>query len=220
VVHLIGGVYFFEDFCVMSERKYSVIVSDLGNVILPFNYETAINKLELVEKGLGHQFYEFIKSNYSIHRRFERGDISPEEFIKIMTMALDNKVSAEEFCNIYSKIFILNEPLISLLSELHKKFILVLLSNTNKIHFEYGWGNYPFLKYFDKLILSYEVHAVKPEAEIYKAAEAFTKKPPQEHLFIDDIAEYAEAAKKMGWDAIQYLNFNQLRKELTKRSIL
>jgi glucose-1-phosphatase len=204
----------------MSERKISVIVLDLGNVILPFNYETAINKLELIEKGLGQQFYTFIKSNYSIHRRFEKGDISSEEFIRIMLQALDNKVSAEEFCNIYSKIFVVNEPLVSLLSELHKKFTLILLSNTNKIHRDYGWENYPFLKYFDKLILSYEVHAVKPEPEIYKSVEAFTKKLPHEHLFIDDIAEYAEAAKKLGWEAIQYIGFEQLRMELIKRNIL
>jgi putative hydrolase of the HAD superfamily len=64
------------------------------------------------------------------------------------------------------------------------------------------------------------VHAVKPEPEIYKAVEAFTKIPPENHLFIDDIAEYAEAAKKMGWDAIQYINFKQLEMELTKRKIL
>ncbi|MDR3608976.1 MAG: HAD family phosphatase [Ignavibacteriaceae bacterium] len=204
----------------MSERKYSVIVSDLGNVILPFNYETAINKLELVEKGLGHQFYDFLKSHYSIHRKFERGDIAQEEFIRIMLSALDNKVSAEEFCNIYAKIFTLNEPLISLLAKLQKDYILILLSNTNKIHRDYGWGNYPFLKYFDKLILSYEVHAVKPEPEVYKAVEKFTKKPPEEHIFIDDIAEYAKGAKCMGWDAIQYINFKQLEEDLSGKGII
>jgi putative hydrolase of the HAD superfamily len=76
------------------------------------------------------------------------------------------------------------------------------------------------LKYFDKLILSYEVHAVKPEPEIYKAVEAYTQAPPEKHLFIDDIAEYAEAARKLGWDAIQYINFKKLEMELTKRKIL
>jgi glucose-1-phosphatase len=204
----------------MSESRYSVIVSDLGNVILPFSYDIAINRLELIEKGLGNQFYDFIKSNYSIHRKFERGDISSEEFIRIMITALDFKVSAEEFCNIYSKIFVVNEPLVTLLGELHKKYTLVLLSNTNQIHHQYGWGDYPFLKYFDKLVLSYEVHAVKPEAEIFKAAEAFSQKLPEEHLFIDDIAEYANAAKKLGWDAIQYVDFRQLERELSKRKIL
>src|ERR1035437_5775352 len=204
----------------MSNRKYPVIVSDLGNVILPFNYETAVNKLELIEKGLGHKFLTYLKSNYELHKKNERGDITSGEFIRIMVRALDYKVSQEEFCNIYSKIFVVNEPLVSLLAELHKKYTLILLSNTNKIHRDYSWGNYPFLKYFDKLILSYEVHAVKPEPEIYKAVEAFTQIPPENHLFIDDIAEYAEAAKKMGWDAIQYINFKKLEMELTKRKIL
>jgi glucose-1-phosphatase len=204
----------------MSDRKYSVIVSDLGNVILPFNYETAVNKLEVIENGLGQKFLAYLKSNYELHRKNERGDITSGEFIRIMVRALDYKISEEEFCNIYSKIFVVNEPLVLLLAELHKKYTLVLLSNTNKIHRDYGWGDLPFLKYFDKLILSYEVHAVKPEPEIYKAVEAFTKIPPENHLFIDDIAEYAEAAKKMGWDAIQYINFKKLEMELTKRKIL
>ena len=203
----------------MSDRKYSVIVSDLGNVILPFDYETAVNKLEMIETGLGQKFYNYMKSNYELHRKNERGDITSEEFIRIMISALDYKVSGEEFCNIYSKIFVVNEPLVSLLAELHKRYTLILLSNTNKIHRDYGWGNLPFLKYFDKLILSYEVHAVKPEPEIFKAVEAYTKTPPENHLFIDDIAEYAETAKKMGWDAIQYINFNQLVEELSKRNV-
>jgi putative hydrolase of the HAD superfamily len=204
----------------MSERKYPVIVSDLGNVILPFNYETAVNKLELIEKGLGEKFLTYLKSNYDIHRKNERGDISSGEFIRIMVRALDYKVSAEEFCNIYSNIFVVNEPLVALLAELHKKHTLILLSNTNKIHRDYGWGDFPFLNYFDKLILSYEVHAVKPEPEIFKAVEAYTQLPPEKHLFIDDIAEYAEAAKKLGWDAIRYIDFKQLGRELTKKNIL
>jgi HAD superfamily hydrolase (TIGR01509 family) len=204
----------------MIDKKYPVIVSDLGNVILPFDYNIAINKLELIEKGLGQKFNNYLKSNYDLHRKNERGDITSEEFIRIMTSALDYKVSAEEFCNIYSNIFVVNEPLVSLLAELHKKHTLILLSNTNKIHRDYGWGDLPFLKHFDKLILSYEVHAAKPEPEIYKAVEAYTKVPPENHLFIDDIAEYAEAAKKMGWDAIQYIDFKKLEMKLTKRKIL
>ena len=45
----------------MNDKKYSVIVSDLGNVILPFDYNIAINKFEKIEKGLGEQFSNFVK---------------------------------------------------------------------------------------------------------------------------------------------------------------
>ena len=204
----------------MNDGKYSVIVFDLGNVILPFDYKRAINKLEAIEKGLGMKFFDYLKSNYELHRKNEKGSISSEAFIKIMITVLDNKVTGEEFCNIYSKIFVVNEPVVALLEELGKRYRLVLLSNTNKIHRDYGWGQLPFLKHFEKLILSYEVHAVKPEPEIYRAVEAYTKMPPEQHLFIDDILEYAEAAKKLGWDAIQYLNYNQLVEEFKKREVL
>ena len=204
----------------MNDGKYSVIVFDLGNVILPFDYKGAVNKLEKIEKGLGLKFYDFVKANYDLHRNNEKGAIASEDFIRIMRSALDNKVSEEEFCNIYSKIFVVNEPVVALLEALGKKYKMVILSNTNKIHRNYGWGQLPFLKHFEKLILSYEVHAVKPEPEIFKAAEAYTQMPPEQHLFIDDILEYAEAAKKLGWDAIQYVNYDQLVDELKKRKVL
>jgi putative hydrolase of the HAD superfamily len=204
----------------MSDGKISVIVFDLGNVILPFDYNIAINKLELIEKGLGVKFFNYFKTNYDLHRNHEKGEISTEEFIRVMLSALDNKVTGEEFCNIYSKIFFVNEPVAALLGELGKMYRLVLLSNTNKIHRDYGWGEQPFLKHFEKLILSYEVHSVKPEPEIYKAVEAHTQVPPERHLFIDDILEYGEAAKKEGWDAIQYINYNKLVEELKKRDVL
>jgi FMN phosphatase YigB (HAD superfamily) len=50
---------------------------------------------------------------------------------------------------IYSKIFTVNEDVALLLPELKKKYKLILLSNTNEIHREYGWKDYSFLKYFD-----------------------------------------------------------------------
>ena len=35
-------------------RKYSVIVSDLGNVLIPFDYNNAINRIVEVEKKIQH----------------------------------------------------------------------------------------------------------------------------------------------------------------------
>ena len=204
----------------MSIRKYSVIVSDLGNVLIPFDYSFAVKKLEKIESGLGHRFLENLKLHYDLHRKFERGDISPEEFLKIILPVLENKISEMDFIRIYSQIFTINEGLVSLYSELKKKYTLVLLSNTNWIHHEYGWGKYEFLGLFDKLILSYEVRAAKPEPGIYKAVEAFTGRPPEEHLFIDDIAEYADVAKSLGWDAIQFINNEQLIKELRDKGVI
>ncbi len=202
------------------QKIYSVIVFDLGNVLLPFDYNIMLNKLEKIEKNLGQNFLKYYKENYNIHRAFERGELSENKFLEKMLLSLDNKIDKETFCNYYSKVFFINEDMVSLLPELKKNYMLVLLSNTNSIHREYGWKNYDFIKLFDKLVLSYEVKALKPEEKIYKAVENFTKKPSSKHIFIDDIHEYAEGAKKAGWDSIHFTNYDDLIQELKKRDIL
>lgn len=204
----------------MENRKYSVIVFDLGNVLIPFDYSIMMKRLDLVEEGLGSRFMEHYKENYHIHRKFERGDLTEDEFIELMLHPSNGSLDRETFCRYYSEIFRVNEDVASLLPELKKKYKVVLLSNTNSIHREYGYKQYSFLKHFDRLILSHEVGAVKPEAEIYKAVEAYTQVPPEEHIFIDDVLEYVEGAKKMGWDAVQFTSYGQLLEDLKARGIL
>jgi glucose-1-phosphatase len=202
------------------QKKYSVIVFDLGNVLIPFDYSTALAKLDKIDKGLGDRFWKYYSENYTIHRSFEKGILSEEEFIDKMLHVLEHKINRETFCLLYSQVFTENKDVSSLLPMLKKNYTLVLLSNTNSIHMEYGWKDYDFLKYFDELILSHKVNALKPEEKIYRSVEAFTQKPSNEHIFIDDIEEYVLAAKKYGWDGIVFKSSAQLKDDLKKRGIL
>lgn len=205
----------------MNNHKYSVIVSDLGNVLIPFHYDIMINNLNKIEDGIGNKFIDAYKNNYhEIHRSFERGDLSEDKFINQVLSFLGNKIDKETFCKYYSEIFTVNEDVVNLLPKLKKNYRLVLLSNTNSIHRKYGWQKYKFLEIFEKLILSYEVNAIKPEEKIYRAVENYTKEPSEKHIFIDDVLEYAEGAKKAGWDAIQFIGYKNLIEEFNKRRII
>ncbi len=204
----------------MLNNKISVIVFDLGNVLIPFDYNIIKTKLNALDEGLGRRFYEKYKEHYHVHREFETWKLSNDEFLKIMMEWTENKITEEEFCKIYSDIFEVNEDVASLLPKLKENYKLVLLSNTNYIHQKYGWEKYEFLKNFEKLILSHEVGAIKPQEKIYRAVEEFTQLPSNEHIFIDDIREYAEGAKACGWDGIQFLGYDNLVVELKKRNII
>ena len=203
----------------MTAHKYSVIVFDLGNVLVNFDYNIAVKKFDKIEPNLGKKFLEHHKNNYHIHREFEKGMISENEFINTVLAGVNHKMDSATFSKIYSDIFTPNNEVTSLLPALKKKFKLILLSNTDLLHKKYGWKDYQFLSQFDHLVLSFEVGSVKPEEEIYKAVEKYSKALPQKHLYIDDIAEYVEAAKKLGWDAIQFLNYTQLLEELKSREV-
>lgn len=203
----------------MNGKIIKAVVFDLGNVLIPFDYSIAVRRLNEIEGNLGEVFLSFYKKNYELHRSFERGDLSKEKFISKMLDALHNKIDEETFCIIYSEIFTVNENVASLLPQLKQNYKLVLLSNTNAIHKKYGWEQYEFIKYFDKLILSHEVNAVKPEEKIYKVVAAFTGLQPEEHIFIDDVLEYVNGARKLDWDGIQFIGYENLIEELHKRNI-
>ena len=200
--------------------KFSVIVFDLGNVLIPFDYNPLIKKFNDIRNNLGDKFASFYKDNYEIHRNYERGKISTEEFIATMLKVLNYNMTAEEFCKLFSSVFTVNEKVVELLPVLKRKYTLVLLSNTNEIHRNYGWQKYKFINQFEKLVLSYEVGFVKPESKIYRSVEEFTGKPACEHFFIDDIKEYADAAKNLGWGGVQFTNYQNLVEELRKSEIL
>ena len=204
----------------MKRKKYSAIVFDLGKVLIPFDYTPAINKLNLIEQGLGDKFIEFYKSNYHFHRDFERGKIPESEFVNKMLEVVDHKIDAETFKKYYADIFSLNINVISLLPVLKKNYKLFLLSNTDSIHQKYGWQKYEFLKYFEKLILSHEVGSVKPEEKIYRTVEEASNLPSEEHFYIDDIQEYVDAAIDLGWDAVLFEDYNKLINDLNKRKII
>jgi putative hydrolase of the HAD superfamily len=204
----------------MIKRKYSAIVFDLGQVLLPFDYKSFIEKVNRHKPGIGEKFAELYKQNYYIHRDFEKGLISEEVFITQMLSYLDNVIDEETFCRYWSDIFSFNEEVIALLPLLKKNYTLYLISNTNSIHKKYGFGNYEFLKIFDKLILSHKVKFLKPEKEIYIEVEKASDFPSMEHIFIDDILEYVEAAKSLGWDGIQFIGYDDLVNNLKIRNIL
>jgi len=204
----------------MNRKKYSAIVFDLGNVLIPFNYGMAIKKLNGVEAGLGDRFIESYKSNYSVHREFEKGNIPESEFVNRILEVIDHKIDAETFRIYYSDIFSVNEKVVSLLPQLKKNYKLILLSNTDSIHQKYGWQKYEFLKYFDKLILSHEVGAVKPEEKIYRAVEVASTFPSEEHFYIDDIKVYVDAAIKLGWTGVHFTGYERLIIDLNKYQII
>jgi putative hydrolase of the HAD superfamily len=204
----------------MSKRKYSAIVFDLGQVLLRFDYKYFVEKVNRHKAGIGERFLEHYKNNYEIHRDFEKGLISEKYFISRMLEFLDHTIDEETFSKYWSDIFSFNDDVITLLPVLKKNYKLYLISNTNSIHKKYGYQNYEFLKLFDKLILSHEVKFIKPEKEIYLEVQKVSGFPSEEHIFVDDILEYVDAAKSLGWDGIQFVGYEDLVMNLKQRNIL
>jgi glucose-1-phosphatase len=198
---------------------YKAIIFDLGKVLVHFDFKLGYAQLEQL---CPHAAAEIPKrlAGTGLVQKFESGLIEPRDFVEKLTKILDLDVDFDRFCGIWSCIF--SETLVpeSLLETLAAHHRLVLLSNTNAIHFEMIRKTYPFLRHFHDLVLSYEVKAMKPEEAIYRAAIQKAGCLPEECFYTDDIAEYVEGARRMGIDAVQFQGAEQLERELAARNIL
>jgi putative hydrolase of the HAD superfamily len=130
------------------------------------------------------------------------------------------RIDYDQFCEIWSSIF-LPDPLIpeSMLQGLSQRFRLLLLSNTNAIHFQMLEQTYPLLRHFHHHVLSYRVGALKPSPVIYREAIARAECAANECFFTDDIPDYVAGAKREGIDAVQFESCEQIQRELLARGI-
>ncbi len=198
---------------------YKAIFLDLGKVVLDFDFRLGYRALETL---CPHSAAEIPKriAPTGLVERFESGLIGPREFVNRLSAALQLQVDYDRFCAIWNVIF--TAPLLpeSMLEALARRYRLLLLSNTNAIHFEMIRREYPMLRHFHHLVLSYEVHAMKPKPEIYRAALDLAGCRPQECFYTDDIAAYVDAGRSLGIDAVQFHGRNQLERDLEARGIV
>jgi len=196
------------------------IIFDLGKVIVPFDFSRAYEGIAPLCNLTPAEIPERLRGT-DLVTRFESGQIEPRPFVQAFAAHLNLEIGYGDFCDIWSSIF-LPHTLIpeSLLVGLGDRYRLLLLSNTNAIHFEMVSERYPLLRHFDEYILSYKVGAMKPSPQIYEAALAQAQCSPEECFFTDDIPAYVEGAKTHGIDAVQFQSAEQIETELRARGVV
>lgn len=199
---------------------YRAVFFDLGNVLVPFDIRRAYSALESASPLAIPEMAQRLRASKLVPD-YECGRIGDLPFFGELRDLLQLRSSFEEFCEIWNGIF-LPASLVpeTLLDRLRERYTLLLLSNTNAIHFRYLELHYPHIGYFHHRTLSHEAGAQKPDAAIYLAALAQAGVDPGEVFFTDDLEENIEAARRLGMDGAQFTTVADLESELQLRGIL
>jgi glucose-1-phosphatase len=202
-----------------SSRMIKTIIFDMGKVIIPFDFQRGYDLMAPLCNYAAADIPERLRG-CDLVTRFEEGKISPEAFVQEMSDILELNADYSQFCDIWSAIF-LPETLISeeFLAALKRRYRLLLLSNTNEIHFEMVSATYPLLRHFHHKVLSHKVGAVKPSPAIYAEALKHAQADPGECFFTDDIPAYVAGARAAGIDAVQFESQAQIERELRSRGV-
>lgn len=194
------------------------VIFDLGNVIVKVD-RTGLYK-EWAEKS-NKSVKEIIDyyANLKARSAFEKGRLIPKEFYQEIVKEIGLKMSFGEFKKSYCNIFSLNENVAKAIKKLKKHYRLVLLSNTDKLHFEYVKKRFKIVNIFDGYVLSYDVGRRKPNPLIFTEAIKKCKTLPFNSMYFDDIPEFIIIARLMGVKAYRFKDYKKMMQDLNKNKI-
>jgi len=195
------------------------IVFDYGNVIAKFNVQTFVlaiapfTPLTLQELGLA------LKRSSNIITGYEMGQMTSEQFFSRMKHTCSLSITEEQFQSAYRNIFTPVDTTIELIPRLKPSFKLGLLSNTSEWHFQNEIQRNALFPLFDAVSVSFLVKARKPSELIYAHMLNQLAIEASACIYIDDIAEYAEAAQRLGMVGIHYTSHESLLHSLERYGV-
>jgi HAD superfamily hydrolase (TIGR01509 family) len=192
----------------------STFLLDMGNVILPFDHMISCRKLADKYDLDADEIYNIIFTS-GLAWKFEEGKLTGMQFYKKCLELLKLQIDYNEFRDLWSDIFTEDKEVSKIILTLTKKHELILLSNTNEWHISFVRDKFDIINKFAKYVLSYEVGYMKPHPKIYEIAKTVALHK-NNIIYIDDIAEYVESAKKLDITAFHFTGAQSLRDYLTK----
>lgn len=176
-------------------------IFDIGNVLLPFDFTIAVNKLSTKCKTLSESL---VATCEPVKVAYESGQIGRDEFLKQIGGIIEYSGTDTEFVAAWEDIFTENVAMTALVRKLHGRYPLYLLSNTADIHLDYILRRYPHFASFTDGVYSYSAKFVKPHRAIYELAIRQFGVNPAETLFIDDLPQNIATARELGFQVFQY----------------
>jgi len=182
--------------------KPSIVVFDLGKVLVDFDYSIAAQKIAARSKRPPAEVQKHLDHSPLLYR-YETGLMTQQEFFDEIRSATDFQGTIDEFSGFFADIFWEIPPMIEMHATLRRKGVpTYIFSNTNDLAIAHIRRNFPFFANFDGHILSYEIGAMKPSAKIYDELEKMSGKRGTEILYLDDRQENVDAGAARGWQVI------------------
>lgn len=203
----------------MNKSNNSIIKGlafDLGRVLFDFDYQKFLSKIEDKIKISTHEIMDFLYHDRFVED-FEKGLIFAEDFYKIFKDKTRLALNYEDFIPLWCDIFTLNSGTLSLIKCLKPLYKVFLISNINRVHFQFLKQGYPdIFSLFDEQILSFELKCTKPSKKIYDRLVSKSGLSRNELVYIDDRVDLIEEAKKQSLNCITFKDIEQCKKELLK----
>jgi putative hydrolase of the HAD superfamily len=180
----------------MTPSPTRVVILDLGNVLV--FHDNALLCQRLAERTGGSAEKVALALSGPLAEAINRGALDGEGIRREVCRVLGGDIPRAEFFDLWSSHFTPYEEMVPRVEALARRARLVLLSNTNVLHWDWLRPRLPVLDHFDVLLTSFELGVAKPDAAIFRRAVEVGGAPAEATAFFDDVPGYVEAARKLG----------------------
>lgn len=192
----------------MDFTSISTLIFDFGGVLINLKREAAIDAF----RKLGLDTADQLLDNYvqsGIFMQLENGSLSAADFRDEVRKLTAPTVTDEQIDQaLYAFLLDIPAEKLELLLALRRKFRVVMLSNTNPIHFpwctatKFTYKGHQLGDFFDACYLSYELKCSKPDAEIFHKLLSAEGVAPESCLFFDDGIQNIQAAQALHFQTV------------------
>lgn len=188
----------------IKNNQIKNLVFDFGGVLVDLNRQRCIEHF----KRLGATGIEGLLGDYSkqgFFQDFEIGQISPAQFRMQLCGSIGKTLSDKVLDEAWNS-FLEGIPVYKLekLLQLRRHYVVYLLSNTNKIHWDWScarlfrYSGHTVDDFFEKIFLSFEMRDAKPSSSIFQTVLSDTGIRAEDTLFLDDSTDNCAAAHSLG----------------------
>jgi glucose-1-phosphatase len=204
-----------------GQPRLSTIIFDIGRVLIRVDLQRA---LEGLAEGISLSPEEVWSAIQHDPRwlDWQQGRISARDWHLQLTKRLGTPLTFDQFTAAWNR-SLDPQPIhdLAFFEALSKKYRFGLLSNTDAIHVAKLESTYDFFRYFPPAVRTYScvVGVCKPDPLIYREALRACKTRAGETLYVDDIPEFVEAAKRLGMSALTFTSPEQLYSDMQSLGI-
>jgi 2-haloacid dehalogenase len=206
---------------VAAEHSRSVAIFDLGGVLLDWNPRHLYRKLFAGDEAAMEEFLATVCTT-----EWNECQDAGRTFAEGLSVLLPAHADKIELIEAFGKRFdeMIAGPIegaVSVLAEVKRLGRPVYaISNWSAETFPPQMKRFPFLTWFDGIVVSGCEGVIKPHPRIFEILCERYSVEPRSAVFIDDVAANARAASTLGIHGIHFRSAEQLRRELLAVGIL
>lgn len=202
----------------IGNRRVSLVAFDMGGVMVRTNESIPIAEYARISGKSEQEVFAAIFSPKK-KRLIETGEITPADHARNANESLNMDLSQQEFWRIHLTSHTPDIAVGEIVESTAAQVRVAIASNLPRPHWEWANENLPFSSQFDPAVLSFEIGAMKPDSDYFRALIRMSKGKPEELFFTDDNKQNVEAAARKGVRAYLFQGAGQLREDLRANGI-